>query len=45
MIETGHGGRAVNVVCSPKESYLATMTAYLPDGGLWSNDYRERIKP
>lgn len=45
MLGTGHGGRAVHVVCSPKEDYLAIITAYLPDGGIWSDDYRERIKP
>lgn len=45
MLGTGHGGRAVHVVCSPKEGYLAIITAYLPDGGLWSDDYRKRIKP
>jgi len=24
--------------------YLAIITAYLPNGGLWSDDYRKRIK-
>ena len=35
-------GRAVHVVCSPKADYLAVITAYLPDPGHWSADFRER---
>ena len=36
------GGRAVHVVCSPKDEYLAIITAYLPDPGQWSEDFRQR---
>lgn len=36
------GGRPVHVVCSPKDDYLAVITAYLPDSELWSPDFRAR---
>ena len=35
--------RAIHVVCSPKNDYLAIVTAYLPDPKLWSNDFKKRI--
>lgn len=38
----GYTQRAVHVVCSPKDEYLAVITAYLPDPGEWSEDFRER---
>lgn len=34
--------RAIHVVCSPKEEYLAVITAYLPAPNLWSPDFIER---
>jgi len=34
--------RTIHVVCSPKEDYLAVITAYLPSPNLWSQDFRER---
>jgi hypothetical protein len=33
MLGFGETGRAVHVVCSPKDQYLAIITAYLPDPG------------
>ncbi len=36
--------RAIHVVCSPKDEYLAIITAYLPDPKLWSKDFTKRIK-
>lgn len=42
LMGNGEGGRAVHVVCSPKPDYVAVITAYLPDPGDWSSDYRER---
>jgi hypothetical protein len=39
----GEGGRAVHVVCSPKDEYLTIITAYLPDEDEWSDDFRVRI--
>ena len=40
----GFGGseRTLHVVCSPKEDYLAVITAYLPNADQWSPDYRRR---
>ena len=38
------GGRVIHVVCSPKDEYLAIITAYLPDSKLWSKDFTKRIK-
>ena len=45
MLGYGAGGRAVHVVCSPKDEYLAIITAYLPDEDEWTADFRERLKP
>jgi hypothetical protein len=36
-------GRAIHVVCSPKDDYLAIVTAYIPDPKLWSSDFKERM--
>lgn len=42
LLGLGNGDRAIHVVCSPKEDYLAVITAYLPDTTQWSPDYRRR---
>jgi hypothetical protein len=42
MLGFGEGGRVVHVVCSPKDEYLAIITAYLPDPAQWSEDFRQR---
>ena len=42
MLGYGEPGRAVQVVCSPKDAYLAIITAYLPDPSQWSEDFRRR---
>lgn len=34
--------RPVHVVCSPKQDYLAIITAYLPSTEEWSEDFRTR---
>ena len=44
MLGYGEGGRAIHVVCSPKDEYLAIITAYLPDVTEWSDDFRVRVK-
>ena len=44
MLGYGEGGRAIHVVCSPKDEYLAIITTYLPDEDEWSDDFRVRIK-
>ena len=35
-------GRFVHVVCSPKEDYLAVITAYLPDPQYWTTPLRRK---
>lgn len=32
------------IVCSPKDEFLAIITAYLPDKNEWSSGFRVRIK-
>jgi len=44
LLGFGDGGRPIHVVCSPKEDYLAIITAYLPDESEWSNDFKLRMK-
>ena len=41
----GNGGRRVHVVCSPKDHYLAVITAYLPSEAHWADDGRTRRFP
>ena len=38
----GDGQRSIHVVCSPKEDYLAIITAYLPSQNEWKSDLRTR---
>jgi len=45
LLGYGEGGRAIHMVCSPKDEYLAVITAYLPDKDEWSDDFRVRVKP
>lgn len=47
----GHSGlmlgttdRPIHVVCSPKQDYLAVITAYLPGKQDWENDFKTRKK-
>ena len=42
MLGIDTAGRAIHVVCSPKNEYLAIITAYLPDEDFWSDDLRSR---
>ena len=44
LLGWGDENRPVHVVCTPKDGYLAIITAYLPDVNEWTPDYRERIK-
>jgi hypothetical protein len=37
-------GRPLHVVCSPKDEYLAIITAYIPDQEQWENDFKTRRK-
>jgi hypothetical protein len=40
----GHGmdNRPVHIVCSPKEKFLAVITAYLPNNTDWVDNFRKR---
>jgi hypothetical protein len=42
LLGFGDANRPVHVVCSPKDDYLAIITAYLPDPAQWSEDFRRR---
>ena len=44
ILGVGDNGRPVHVVCSPKDDYLAIITAYLPDPGQWEDNFRKRKK-
>ena len=36
--------RPIHVVCSPKNDYLAIITAYIPDPKLWIENFKKRRK-
>ena len=38
----GNAKREIHVVCSPREDYLAVITAYLPSEDEWNSDLRTR---
>jgi hypothetical protein len=42
MLGFGEENRPIHVVCSPKEDYLAVITAYIPNKNEWENDYKTR---
>jgi hypothetical protein len=42
MLGWGGENRPIHVVCSPKDVYLAIITAYLPDQDQWLNDFTTR---
>jgi hypothetical protein len=44
MLGYGEDSRAIHVVCSPKDEYLAIITTYLPDEVEWSDDFKVRVK-
>lgn len=37
-------GTPIHVVCSPKDDYLAIITAYIPNLDEWERDYKQRKK-
>lgn len=43
MLGRGDDGRAIHIVCAPKEDYLAIITAYLPRADEWTNDFKMRM--
>ena len=44
LYRDGNGGRCVHV-CSPKDHFLAVITAYLPSDAHWADDGRTRRFP
>ncbi len=42
MLGFGEENRPIHVVCSPKEDYLAVITAYIPSKNEWEDDYKTR---
>jgi hypothetical protein len=42
MMAVTAANRVVHVVCSPKDDYLAIITAYLPSIEEWNRDFRTR---
>ena len=42
LLGAGEGNRVLHMVCSPKDDYLAIITAYVPDPEQWSADFRRR---
>lgn len=44
MFVKDNKGRPIHFVCSPKEDYLAIITAYIPDPNEWTTDYKVRVK-
>ena len=42
MLGYGEEERPIHVVCSPKDEYLAIITAYLPDESEWMTDFQGR---
>lgn len=44
MLGIGEGARPLHVVCSPKDDFLAIITAYVPSPQQWQDDYRTRIE-
>ncbi len=44
LLGFGNTGRALHVVCSPKDEYLAIITAYNPSETQWQSDFKSRRK-
>lgn len=42
VLGRGRDNRPIHVVCSPKDEYLAIITAYLPSLDEWESDLRTR---
>jgi len=43
LLGLGDNAHPIHVVCSPKDEYLAVITAYRPDPAQWSRDFRRRL--
>ncbi len=44
LMGKGDIGRTIHIVCSPKEDYLAIITAYIPSLEDWKEGFEEREK-
>ncbi|MFN0117636.1 MAG: DUF4258 domain-containing protein [Elusimicrobiota bacterium] len=44
MLGFGDNKRPIHVVCAPKNEFLAIITAYIPSGNEWKEDFKERKK-
>lgn len=44
IVGRGETDRAIHVVCSPKDEYLAIITAYIPSKDQWLDDFKYRRK-
>ena len=42
ILGSGPDGRPIHVVCSPKEDFLAIITAYVPGAAEWEDDSKTR---
>lgn len=42
MLGRCENGRALHVVCAPKDEYLAVITAYIPSESHWDPEFRKR---
>jgi hypothetical protein len=43
ILGKGDGGRPIHIVCSPKNDFLAIITAYIPTADEWGRNYKTRI--
>lgn len=44
LLGYGENNRPIHIVCSPKEEYLAIITAYLPNEEEWEDNFKKRKK-
>ena len=42
LMGEGEGGRPIHTVCTPKDDYLAIITAYIPSLEDWEEGFKER---
>lgn len=42
LLGWGETERPIHVVCSPKDAYLAVITAYIPSVDEWEHDFKVR---
>ncbi len=42
LIQAKVSNRTIHVVCTPRDEYLAIITAYIPDKRRWNKDFTKR---